>query len=252
MNPAGLAIAAAAAAVGSALNSAAGGGSFVSFPALVFLGMPPVPANATNSVGMWIGNLGSIGGFREDIAHPTRRLLFALLTCLAGGALGGYFLLHIPQAAFSASVPWLLLASTLVFVFAPAIRRLAAHADRDETDIPPRWLAGVFPVSVYGGFFGGGQGILVLSLLAIAGLKNLNRMNALKMILVFVNNGAPLVSFMIAGVLSWDVVAAMGVGGFFGGYAGARVARRVPALWMRRFIIAMGAAMTMIFFLRTK
>lgn len=252
MSPTGLAIAAAAAAVGSALNSAAGGGSFVSFPALVFLGMPPIAANATNSFGMWIGNLGSIGGFREDLAHASRRLLYALVTCLVGGALGGVLLLHMPQAAFSAIVPWLLLASTVVFIIAPTIRARTAQGSAEEFDIPPRWLVGLFPVSMYGGFFGGGQGILLLSLLSLAGLRNLNRMNALKMILVFVNNGSPLIAFVLAGLLSWDVVAAMGVGGFIGGYAGARVVRGIPTLWMRRFIIVTGIAMTVVFFLRTK
>lgn len=252
MSPTGLAIAAVAAAAGSALNSAAGGGSFLSFPALVFLGMPPIAANATNSVGMWFGNVGSIGGFREDLAHPSRRLLYALLTCLVGGTLGGLLLLHIPQGAFSAIVPWLLLGSTLTFIAAPAIRARAARAAAEEVDIPPRWLVALFPVSVYGGFFGGGQGILVLSLFALAGLRNINRMNALKMMLVFVNNGAPLLAFVFAGLLSWDVVTVMGIGALVGGYAGARIVRRVPPLWMRRFIIATGAAMTVVFFLRTK
>jgi hypothetical protein len=250
VSPAGLAIAAAAAAVGSALNSAAGGGSFVTFPALVFLGMPPVPANATNSAGMWIGNAGSIGGYREDLAHPTRRLAYSLATCLAGGALGGWLLLHVPAAAFSAAVPWLLLASTLAFVFAPWIRGLAARGGRDERDIPPGWLPLLFPVSVYGGFFGGGQGILVLSVLSLAGLRDPNRMNALKMMLVFVNNGTPLVPFILSGILSWDVVIAMGIGGSLGGYVGARVARRIPGPVMRWFIIGTGALMTVVFFLK--
>jgi uncharacterized membrane protein YfcA len=251
MNATGLLIVGLAAAAGNAMNAAAGGGSFISFPALIFLGVPPIVANATNSMAMWVGGSGVIVGFRRDLIWRTRRFLAAVLVCTAAGTLGGLLVLKTPPAAYAASIKWLLLASTLLFVAAPAIRRLTQRAGAAAQDeLPYSWLIGLVPIGIYGGFFGGGQGILLLALFAVAGMANLNRMNALKSTLTFVNNGTPLIPFVIAHVVAWNVAAAMCVGSLAGGFIGASLVRRLPPVWLRRTIIAIGAVVTVLFFLR--
>ena len=251
MSPAGLAIAAAAAAAGAAVNSAAGGGSFISFPTLVFLGVPPITANATNSVAMWLGGAGSIGGYRDLLEHPTVRVRWMLAVCVLGGVTGALLLLRTPPAAFSAIIPWLLLFSTLLFAAGPLIRRLTGGADADDVREPPYWaLVPLFFCSVYGGFFGGGQGFLLLALFALTGMRDIHRANALKIVCSFVNNGVPLVPFILARALEWDAALAMCVGALVGGYYGARVVRRIPPEPLRWGIVALGAVMTVVFFRR--
>jgi len=250
VNAQGLALAALAAAAGNALNSAAGGGSFISFPALIFLGIPSIPANATNSTGMWVGGFGLIGGYRKELIQPSRKLIAAVATCVVAGTLGGILLLRTPQNTFNTLIPWLLLLSTLLFAFAPFVRKLAGQSGEDRRDLPYIWLLGLFPVALYGGFFGGGQGILTLALFGLAGMTNINRMNAVKSLLVFVNNGTPLIAFIAAGVVRWDVAAAMSVGALVGGYGGARIARRIAPQYVRAFVIAVGTIMTIVFFVR--
>lgn len=251
MNAAGLATAAAAAAVAGAINSAAGGGSFVSFPTLVFLGVPPITANATNTAAMWIGQAGSIRGFREDISRPTRRSIAAMLVSVLGGVAGAVLLLRTPLAAFNAIIPWLLLFSTLAFAASPLILRLTKHPGGVE-ELPWSSLVPLFVVALYGGFFGGGQGLILLAYFALIGMTDLRRMNALKSVLAFINNGVPVIPFAIARALAWDAAIAMCIGAILGGYYGARLVRRVPPPAMRAAIVAAGAAMTIAFFLRNR
>ena len=249
MNPAGLVLAAGAAAVAAAINSAAGGGSFVSFPALVFLGVPPIGANATNAVAMWVGGAGSIGGYRDLLEHPSPKTRAALATCLVGGVAGGLLLLRTPPQAFSAIIPWLLLFSTVLFALGPLLLRLRGGGE-PVREIPYAGLVPLFFVSVYGGFFGGGQGFLLLALFTLLGFTDLQRANALKIVLSFVNNGVPLIPFVIARALTWDAAGAMCVGALAGGYYGAKLVRRVPPEPLRWFIVGLGAVMTVVFFRR--
>lgn len=249
MNAGGLALAAGAAAVAAAINSAAGGGSFVSFPTLVFLGVPPIGANATNSVAMWVGGAGSIGGYRDLLERPTARTRAALLTCLLGGVTGGLLLLRTPAKTFSASIPWLLLFSTLLFVLGPLLLKLGGRS-RAVDEIPYGGLLPLFFVSVYGGFFGGGQGFLLLALFVLLGFTDLQRANALKIVLSFVNNGVPLIPFVIARAVTWDAAGAMCAGALVGGYYGAKLVRRIPPEPLRWTIVALGAVMTVVFFRR--
>ncbi len=245
-------LAAGAAAVAAAVNSAAGGGSFISFPTLVFLGVPPIGANATNSVAMWVGGAGSIGGYRDLIEHPSAQTRAALLVCLLGGVTGGLLLLHTPPRAFSAIVPWLLLFSTLLFALGPLLLRLRGGGQpaRETREIPYPGLVPLFFVSVYGGFFGGGQGFLLLALFVLLGFTDLQRANALKIVLSFVNNGVPLIPFVLARALTWDAAGAMCVGALAGGYYGAKLVRRIPPQPLRWFIVALGVVMTVVFFRR--
>ena len=250
MNPGALAIAGVAAAVAGAINSAAGGGSFISFPTLVFLGMPPIAANATNTAAMWLGQAGSIRGFREDMARPTRRFLAAMIVSALGGVVGALLLLHTPVRAFNAIIPWLLLFATLVFALSPLILKLRKHAGGVE-DVSWSSTVPLFFVAVYGGYFGGGQGLVLLAYFALIGMTHFGKMNALKSVLAFINNGVPVIPFVIAGALAWDVAAVMCAGAILGGYYGARIVRRVPPLVMRSIIVAVGAATTVAFFLRS-
>ncbi len=250
MNGGALALAAGAAAVAAAINSAAGGGSFVSFPTLVFLGVPPIGANATNSVAMWVGGAGSIGGYRDLLEHPSARTRAALLTCLLGGVAGGLLLLRTPAKAFSAAIPWLLLFATLLFALGPLLLKLRGGRGGAVREIPYAGLVPLFFVSVYGGFFGGGQGFLLLALFVLLGFADLQRANALKIVLSFVNNGVPLIPFVLARVVTWDAAAAMCGGALVGGYYGAKVVRRIPPEPLRWTIVALGAVMTVVFFRR--
>jgi uncharacterized membrane protein YfcA len=250
MNLSGLAIAGGAAAVAGAINSAAGGGSFISFPALVFVGMNPIAANATNTAAMWIGQAGSIQGFRDDIARPTKRFLAAMCVSAAGGIAGALLLLHTPTHAFNAIIPWLLLFSTLVFALSPLILKVANRTD-DVQDVAWHSIVPLFVVAVYGGYFGGGQGLVLLAYFALLGMTNLRKMNALKSVLAFINNGVPVIPFVIARELAWDVAGVMSVCAILGGYFGARIVRRVPPPIVRSFIVVLGAATTVAFFLRS-
>jgi uncharacterized membrane protein YfcA len=251
MNGISLLTAAGAAAVAGAINSAAGGGSFISFPTLVFLGVPPITANATNTTAMWLGNVGTIRGFREDITRPTRRFLAAMVASVAGGVAGGLLLLHTPVQAFNAIIPWLLLFATVLFAISPAILKLANHPGGVE-DVPWSSIPPLFAVAVYGGFFGGGQGLVLLAYFALIGMTDLRKMNALKSVLAFINNGVPVIPFVLARALAWDAAIAMSVGAVLGGYFGARLVRRVPPRAMRIAIVAVGAATTLAFFVRDR
>ena len=251
MNAAGLAIAGTGAAVAAAINSAAGGGSFISFPVLVFLGMPPIAANATNTAAMWIGQVGSIGGFRDDMAKPTPRFLFAMLVSALGGIAGALLLLHTPARAFNLVIPWLLLFATLVFALAPVLLRFARRTTNVE-DVEWWHAIVLFVIAIYGGYFGGGQGLVILAFFALIGMTSLRKMNALKSVLAFINNGAPVIPFVFAHALAWDVAIVMCICATIGGYYGAVVVKRVPPRIMRIVIVCIGAATTVAFFVRSR
>jgi uncharacterized membrane protein YfcA len=251
MNMTGLALAGASAAVAGAINSAAGGGSFISFPTLVFLGVPPIAANATNTAAMWIGQAGSIRGFKDDMVKPSSRFTIAMIVSALGGIAGALLLLHTPVRAFNAVIPWLLLFATLVFAFAPLVLKFAKRVGEVE-DIAHWHSIVLFVIAVYGGYFGGGQGLVILAFFALIGMTNLRKMNALKSVLAFINNGVPVIPFAFAHALEWDVAVVMCIGAIIGGYYGAVVVKRVPPRIMRAIIVAIGAATTIAFFIRAR
>ena len=251
MNLPGLAVAGAAAAVAAAINSAAGGGSFISFPTLVFLGMSPITANATNTAAMWIGQAGSIRGFKDDMARPTPRFIVAMIVSGIGGIAGALLLLHTPIHAFNAIIPWLLLFATLVFALSPAILKLAKRSGEVE-DVAWWHSIVLFVIAIYGGYFGGGQGLVMLAFFALIGMTNLRKMNALKSVLAFINNGVPVIPFVFAHALAWDVAIVMCICATIGGYYGAVIVKRVPPRIMRIAIVTIGAATTVAFFARTR
>lgn len=236
--------------IGGALNSVAGGGSFVAFPALLFVGVPPIPANASNTVALWTGAAASGGAYRNRLDVPRRIFLPLLAVSFVGGILGAYLLLKTPAHTFLRVLPWLTLGATLLFAFG---KKLAGNrASSISHDATSAAIAGAaafqFGVAIYGGYFGGGMGIVMLAMLATLGMTDIHSMNALKSVMGFVINGVAVVTFVVAKAVYWPQAIAMTVGAIIGGYFGAHYAQRVPQLWIRRFVIAVGAGMTVYFF----
>jgi uncharacterized protein len=305
-----------AAMLGGVLNSVAGGGSFISFPALIFTGVPPINANATNTVALWPGSVASMGAYRKELASQNRVIMLVLsITSLIGGIFGALLLLNTSQATFTRLIPYLLLLATLLFTFSSPImtrlrarkRNIGTHSIEDEeatsnpsadnntvpimvsakdnvpneqaatsanavSPIPadkdneliakrafirPSWLAlsGIallqLIIATYGGYFGGGIGILMLASLGIMGMENIHEMNGLKTFLTSFINGVAVIAFAIAGKVYWLQGVLMVIGAIIGGYAGAYYARQLDPRLVRGFVILVGFGMTIYFFVRS-
>ena len=243
-----------------AVNAVAGGGTFFSFPALLAVGLPPVVANASNSVALWPGSLAGAWAYRKELAAYKRYLLPMGAASLLGGIAGGLLLLAAGDARFSALIPWLLAFATGLFAFSPQIsaalkRRRPARPVRADGDYgsgtPAGWLVQLL-VSIYGGFFGAGMGILTMASLAMGGHEDVQHINALKNLLSAVNYSVTAMTFIIAGAVSWPQTLVMLLAASAGGYAGARVARRIRGPWLRRMVIAVGSALTLYYFYKTQ
>ena len=235
-----------AATVGGAINSVAGGGSFLTFPALLFAGVAPIPANATNNTAMWIGVLGSARGYREEIRTYRLVIVPAMIVSLVGSLGGAILLLHTPSKIFERMIPWLLLFATAVFAVSPLLTK--KHQPRDVH--APWQLALQFVVSIYGGYFGAGMGILMLAILSFSALPTMNAMNGVKNLLSLLITGVAVIPFLIAGIIVWPVALLMAVFAMLGGYAGAHLFRRVPSHITRIIVLAIGAGMSAYFFVR--
>jgi uncharacterized membrane protein YfcA len=230
------------------LNTIAGGGSFLTFPALVFTGVPIVAANATSAVAVFPGYLGGALGFREELKQIARpRMLRLILITLIGGAVGSALLLVSSNEAFARIVPYLLLLATLAFLFGDQLR---AMATRRAKAMKPEGAIGLFAVSLYGGYFNGGLGIILLALFTLWGMKDINLMNGLKNGLSFALSAISVLIFALAGLVEWPQAILMMVGATLGGYAGAPVARALPKSVIKGIIAAIGFGMSAIFFLR--
>lgn len=238
-----------AGALGGALNAVAGGGSFVAFPALLFTGVAPIAANATNTVALWVGVTASTGAYRKRLDLSRRIMVPLTITSVIGAIAGAYLLLHTPAQTFLRVLPWLMLGATLLFMFGG---RLAGSQRGLARDISTSELlfASVFElvVAVYGGYFGGGVGIVNLAMLAAIGMTDIHAMNALKVVLGGIINGIATVTFIVAGAVVWKQGVVMIVGAIFGGYFGAHYAQKLPQAWVRAFVIAVGMGMTAYFF----
>jgi len=238
------------------LNAIAGGGSFLTFPALVFTGVPPIAANATSAVAVSPGYLGSTLGFRAELAALPRRLLLVEgLICAVGGVAGALLLLVTPAKVFSAIVPWLLLFATGVFALGPrllaALRaRGGATAEPDAVAHPLLRNGGLFGVAVYGGYFNGGLGILLMALYALAGESHIHTANALKNFNSLVLSLLSVAAFAWAGAVHWPQALVMAAAATGGGFVGARIARRLPAAAVRAIVIGTGLVMAAVFFSR--
>ena len=226
------------------LNALAGGGSFLTFPALIFAGVPPVAANATSTLAVFPGYLGSAVGFKDDIARvPKATIVRYVIIAVIGGVVGSLILLATSDRLFSTIVPWLLLFATLLFAFGDAIRARLSKARLPEK-------TALMAVSVYGGYFNGGLGIVLLSLFSALGMRDLNQMNGLKSGLSFVLSAVSVATFGVAGIIYWSEAGVMMVASTIGGYAGAQVAKALPKHVIRGFIIVVGFVMSAVFFIR--
>ncbi len=239
-----------AGALGGALNSVAGGGSFIAFPALLFAGVPPIPANATNTIALWTAAAASGGAYRKRLGVPRRVMIPLLASSFVGGLAGAFLLLKTPAHTFMRVLPWLTLGATLLFALG---KKLAGgRKSIIEHEATGSALAGAtlfqLAVAVYGGYFGGGMGIVMLAMLAALGMTDIHAMNALKSVMGFVINGVAVVTFIVAGAVYWKHGSIMIVGGIVGGYLGAHYAQKLPQSWIRMFVVLVGAGMTAYFF----
>jgi uncharacterized membrane protein YfcA len=246
-----VALLAVAAFAAGALNAIAGGGSFLTFPALVFTGLPPMVANATSALAVSPGYLGSTLGFRAVLAElPARRLRRETAIAALGGVAGALLLLGTPAKLFTGIVPWLLLFATLLFAAGPALAKRAQAASAGGHGLA-RWREpGLLAVAIYGGYFNGGLGILLMALYTVAGESRLDTVNALKNLNSLVLSWLAVAAFVVAGAIAWKEGLLMMVAATAGGYVGARWSQRLPVVWVRRGVIATGLVMSGVFFSR--
>jgi uncharacterized membrane protein YfcA len=228
-----------------AINSVAGGGTLVSFPALVWLGLPSVTANATSTVAIWPGSVGGMLGFRQELQVTEPRMFSLIGPSLIGGIIGALLLQRTPTDMFDRLVPLLILFATGLFMAQDAVQRLLTRGA--AAPFGSRWLIGALLfqllVGLYGGYFGAGIGILMLAALSIMGLSDIHQMNALKNLLALCINGVAAAYFVWMGMVSWSDATVMAVGAIAGGVGGAGAARRLGRVAVRRIVIAIGLVM---------
>jgi uncharacterized protein len=243
-----------AAFLAGAVNSIAGGGTLISFPTLIWLGLPSIGANATSTVAIWPGSIGSLWGFRREIRQTEPVMRTLAIPGLLGGALGALLLRSTPASFFDRLVPFLILFATVLFTAqAPIQRRLNLTAGVHHRSLG--WLSAAmvfqFTVGVYGGYFGAGIGIMMLSALGILGMSDILQMNALTSFLGLCINGVAAILFIASGMVSWRYVFVMAVAAIIGGYGAAGVARRIGRVIVRRFVVTAGFAISVALFVRT-
>jgi uncharacterized protein len=243
-----------AALLGGAVNSVAGGGGFIAFPALLFTGMPSINANATNTVALWPGTLASTGAYRKALnGDLLKRILPLIVITFLGSILGSTLLLKTRQSTFDKMVPWLLLGATVLFSFGG---KMTAWINRHHTEGGPTLgrVVGItvlqLCVAIYIGYFGAGVGIVMLALLSMMGMENIHSMNGLKTLLATCGNAVAVIVFIFAHAVMWPQALLMVVGGGIGGYAGAWYAQKMDPRHVRYVVITIGYSMTTYFFWR--
>jgi uncharacterized membrane protein YfcA len=239
--------------VAGALNAIAGGGSFISFPILLFTGVPPVQANATNTVALWTGLVTSSRAYFHRLDVPRRLLVPLVVSSIVGGLAGGLLLVKTPQRTFLHLIPWLLLVATVLFVFGPRLRAIAiksASEDLARTSGRALTMVALFEllVGIYGGYFGAGIGFIMLAMMTILGMRDIHAMNALRTLLATVINAAAVVTFIVSRAVFWRQCLVMIAGALLGGWLGAHLTQRADPRKVRMFIIALGIAMSAYFF----
>jgi len=240
------------------MNAMAGGGSFISFPAMLGMGVPPIEANATNTVALWPGQLTSVAALRGDV--PRGILPTVLLASVAGGIVGAEVLLHTRQLTFLHMIPWLLLGGALLFGISGPVSRWmrarSAHAAAGRQGDPPinpvALFAGLFPVCFYVGYFGAGSGLLIMTVLALFGMQKMHELNALKVVASCVSNLFALVTFILSGRVVWRYCLVSMIFAAAGGYIGARYARRMNPEVLRVVVVVTGVVIAGYFFWRER
>lgn len=238
--------------VGGMINSLAGGGSFIMFPALLFAGVPPVLANASNTYACLPGYVsGAMGYWRQIAAHKDKLVLFCIMG-LAGGYLGAELLMRVTDAQFSIIIPWLMLFAVVIYVFGARINRFLAARSRGGRGARTAGAIGLalllLAVSFYGGFFNAGLGIILLAYFALAGLDDVHEMNGLKLLISAVVSVVAVIRFAATGSIAWVEGSAALAGAVVGGFGAAYFATLIPAKFIRGFVIIYGAGLTIWFF----
>ncbi len=228
------------------INALAGGGSLVSFPALVWLGLPAITANATNTVAVWPGAVGSMWGYRRELRETERRMYVLIAPSLIGGIAGALLLNMTPAPLFDRLVPWLILFATCLFMVQEPIQR---RFKKGTPHTGAKWMTGAIlfqlVVALYGGYFGAGIGILMLAALGIMGHDDIHQMNGFKNLLATFINGIAAVYFIWMRMVSWPDALVMVGGAIIGGVAGAGFARRIGRPTVRRMVVIIGFAMAL-------
>ena len=238
------------------INAVAGGGTLITFPALLFFGTPPLIANATSTLALVFGTTGSVYGFRRQIAGVKLWLKRFAPVSLLGGLAGGILLTRTREEVFAKMVPFLILFATILFVAQGAFRRFAGFADKLETAATPHPRAvGAailfqFLVSIYGGYFGAGIGILMLASLGFLGLANIHEMHCLKTVLSSLINQIAAIYFIVAGLIDWRKTFVMTAGAVAGYFLGAHYSQRIPQPRVRQIITAIGFVLAAVMFYR--
>lgn len=246
-------IVAAAGFLAAVMNAVAGGGTMLTFPALMAAGLPPVLANTTSTVALFLGMPGSVWAFRRRLKEVEHWILPLGLVSLLGGLGGGVLLLSLPPGVFERVVPWLLLLATSLFLLnAPLQRWLRARrgaAEGGEPDRPKPWgIAFQSGVAVYGGYFGAGIGIMMLAGLGLLGIKDLNRMNALKSLLALLCNVASVIWFISCGSVDWRLAGWLVAGSIPGYFLGGHFAQKIPPVAVRIIVAVIGLGIAASFF----
>lgn len=253
VSPVHLAFAAIAAFLAGFINSVAGGGTLITFPTLMALGLPPVIANATNTVAIWPGSLGSLWGFRREFGQTDAKMRWMVIPSLVGGASGALLLRFTPPNVFDKLVPFLILFATLIFAARAPIQKLIRSA-HPEAHRATKWfvLAMIFQmfVGLYGGYFGAGIGIMMLSALSILGMTDLLKMNALTSLYALCINGVAALLFIWAKMIFWPYVLVMAIAAIIGGYGATGIARKIGSDRLRWFVIAVGFSISGMLFYR--
>jgi len=231
------------------INSIAGGGTLITFPVLIWMGLDPKVANATSTVALWPGLFGGLFGYRRELENSSAILLRLGLTSVIGGAIGAWLLIWTPSPTFARLVPFLILFATLLFMAqGPINRRLRLQS----ISVEPKaswWLGAIvfqFFSSMYGGYFGAGNGIMMLAALGLLGMQDINRANGIKNFLGICINSIAVVSFAITGLVVWPSALLMAVAALLGGYCGAHMAVRVEQATIRRAIVTIGFVITFV------
>ena len=229
----------------------AGGGSFLSFPALLGVGVLPIQANATNTVALWPGQFTSIAAYWQDLKANVRLVIPIVSAALLGGVTGAIVLLRTGQATFMVLVPWLLLLAAGLFAASGPVsswlKRERVSVAGSRPNLVPLWI-GVVVVCFYIGYFGAGAGFLMMSALAIFGIQNINQINALKVIATATANGIAVVTFIVEKQIVWKYCLLMMIAAAMGGYLGARYSRGLNPRFMRMLVVVLGLGMAAYFF----
>ena len=222
------------------INTVVGSGSLITFPTLLALGVPPVAANMANTVGLAIGNIGGVVGYRRELRGQWRAIMPLIVLTAIGAAIGALLLLVLPPDVFGLIAPALIIIGCLLVTVQPIMNRRAA-GPREGT-IAPGWLRfpGIFATGVYGGYFGAAQGVLIVGILELTMGENLQRINAIKNVMQTIAGGVATVIFLFTAELPWVAIAALAVGSLLGAMVGAMVGRRLPGWVLRALIIVIG------------